>query len=74
MRRKMKPMYGMWIVLVGGIDEVDGMLHWCKWKWGIDILKNRPCVTYWLYDWFVFLGPITIFKRSEKGRVAHETD
>ena len=47
-------------------DKCDGSWHWSWPKFALVCYRGRPCVTRWLYDWWVDLGVVSVALRSEE--------
>jgi hypothetical protein len=47
-----------------GRDENTGKLEFIRPKFGLEILKGKPCVTRWLFDWILSVGWLTVMRRA----------
>jgi hypothetical protein len=47
-------------------ETLTGTVHFWKPKFKLEILKGKPCVTVWLYDWILDFGYFHIMARTDK--------
>ena len=52
-----------------GLDENTGKPSFIRPKFGLEILKGKPCVTRWLYDWILSVGWFTIMRKAAEQSV-----
>ena len=52
--------------------DLDGKWKFWRPRFRFDILLGTPCPTWWYYDWILYFGYITIFRKSERYLVEGE--
>ena len=64
----MKRLRLFWRIVGLWRDECDGSWHWAWPKFAFKSYVGQPCVTRWLYDWWLDLGIVSIALRGGEER------